>query len=89
MWVKVVMAETIWLGVCGRECNIVERSAWRVVCFSRVRQTVTPKCDREIKLWTGCFEKMGNLKYLSETYALTSLVPRAGYEFYMALNPRI
>ena len=30
MWVKVVMAETIWLGVCGRECNIVERSAWRV-----------------------------------------------------------
>ena len=32
MWVKVVMAETIWLGVWGRECNIVERSAWRVSC---------------------------------------------------------
>ena len=31
MWVKVVMAETKWLGVWGRECNIVERSAWRVV----------------------------------------------------------
>ena len=30
MWVKVVMAETIWLGVWGRECNIVERSVWRV-----------------------------------------------------------
>ena len=30
MWVKVVMAETIWLGVWGRECNIAERSAWRV-----------------------------------------------------------
>ena len=31
MWVKVVMAEAKWLGVWGRECNIVERSAWRVV----------------------------------------------------------
>ena len=32
MWVKVVMAGAKWLGVWGRECNIVERSAWRVLC---------------------------------------------------------
>ena len=48
MWVKVVMAETIWLGVWGRECNIVERSAWRVGHGGRLGSYIIARSGQEL-----------------------------------------
>ena len=70
------MAETKWLGVWGRDCNIVEGSGWRVGTLGSESECSSTELswDLYVKGWDNVFNVKGRANEIGQSWCPAELL---------------